>query len=79
MPTHSFVKNGHVSVSMAVLPLLLIQEEQLLVNGKKCTISTCTSQVPPGGLHRNSVVKITDLLDMTSAVYHGCKATNQII
>ena len=42
---------------------------------KECTLSTC--KLPPEGLPRNSVVRITDSLDMTSAVYHGSKETNQ--
>ena len=36
-----------------------------------------TGQLLPGGLHRNSVVRITDRPDMTSAVYRGRKALNQ--
>ena len=42
------------------------------VNGEKCTLST--GKLSAGGLLRNSVVKITDLLDITSAVYHGREA-----
>ena len=42
---------------------------------KECTLST--SKLSPGGLPRNSVIRITDLPDMTSAVYRGCKATNR--
>ena len=34
-----------------------------------------TGKLPLGGLPRNSVVRITDHPDMTSAVYHGHKAT----
>ena len=58
---------------MTSLPLLLIQEKsncQLM--GKECTLST--GKLPPGGLSRNSVARITDHPDMTSAVYHGGKA-----
>ena len=36
-----------------------------------------TGKLPLGGLQRKRVVRITDRLDMTSAVYPGCKATNQ--
>ena len=36
-----------------------------------------TGKLPPGGLPRNSVIRITDHPDMTSAAYRGCKATNQ--
>ena len=36
-----------------------------------------TSKLPLGGLPRNSVARITDHQDMTSAVYRGLKATNQ--
>ena len=28
-------------------------------------------------LSRKSMVRLTDCLDMTSAVYHGCKTTTQ--
>ena len=34
--------------------------------------------MPLEGLPRNSVVRITDHPDMTSAVYRGSKALNQI-
>ena len=44
--------------------------------GKECTLST--GILPPGGLPRNSVVRITDHPGMSSAVYHGHKATNQM-
>ena len=36
---------------------------------KECTLST--GKLSLGGLPRNSVVRITDRPDMTSAVYHG--------
>ena len=36
-----------------------------------------TGKLHPGVLPRNSVVRITDHPDMTSAVYHGHKARNQ--
>ena len=42
---------------------------------KKCTLSI--GKLPSGGLPRNSVVRITDCPDMTSAVYRGRKATNR--
>ena len=58
---------------MTILPLPLIQEEQLSVNGEECTLST--GNLPPRGLPRNSVVRIAVL---TSAVYRGRKATNKI-
>ena len=35
---------------------------------KECILST--GKLPPEGLPRNSVVRITDRPDMTSAVYH---------
>ena len=56
---------------MAILPLLLIQEEQMSVNNlivKECTLST--GKLPPEDLPRNSP-------DITSAVYRGRKALNQ--
>ena len=36
-----------------------------------------TGKLPLGGLPRNSVVRITDRPDMTSAVYLGDKTLNQ--
>ena len=42
---------------------------------KECMLSS--GKLPLGGLPRNNVVRITDLPDMTSAVYSGRKATNQ--
>ena len=46
---------------------------------KKFALSTCTDKLPPGGLSKISVVRITDRPDMTSSVYRGCKATNKSI
>ena len=43
---------------------------------KECTLST--GKQPLAGLPRNSVVRITDRPNMTSAVYCGHKAINQI-
>ena len=56
---------------MAILPL--IQEEQLSAKG--CALST--GYLPQGGLPRNSVDRITDRPDMTSAVDRGRKASTQ--
>ena len=36
-----------------------------------------TGKLPLGGLHRNSVLRIIDCPDMTSAVNHGHKAIIQ--
>ena len=44
---------------------------------KECTCMLITGKLPLGSLPRNSVVRITERPDMTSAVYHGCKVTNQ--
>ena len=44
--------------------------------GKECKLSICKLLL--GGLPRNSVVWITDSPNVISAVYRGCKATNQI-
>ena len=41
---------------------------------KECMLST--DKLPLGGLPRNSVVRMTDSPDMTSAAYHGRKATS---
>ena len=43
--------------------------------GKGCALST--GYLPRGGLPRNSVDRITDRPDMTSAVDSGRKATTQ--
>ena len=42
---------------------------------KRCAFST--GNLLRGGLPRNSVDRITDRPNMTSAVYHGCKASTQ--
>ena len=42
---------------------------------KECMLSI--GKLPLGSLPRNSMVKITDRPGMTSAVYHGSKATKQ--
>ena len=42
---------------------------------KECALSTC--YLPRGGLPRNSVDRITDRPDMTSAVDRGRKASTQ--
>ena len=41
---------------------------------KEYTLST--GKLPPEGLLENSVVRITEWPNMTSAVYHGRKANN---
>ena len=40
-------------------------------------MSSDNCNLPWGGLHRNSVDRITDRPDMTSAVYRGRKASSQ--
>ena len=55
------------------LPLPLIQEELAVV--KECTVSI--GKLPLEGLPRNSVLRITDHPDMTSAVCRGPKALNK--
>ena len=57
---------GHENISMASSCQLI---------AKECMLST--GKLPLGGLPRNSVGRITDDPDMTSADYHGPKATNQ--
>ena len=68
------LKKGHqLGVYVPLRALFLVQEEQLSVHGKRiCTIST--GKLPLGGLCRNSVVRINDCPDMTSAVYCARKA-----
>ena len=58
-----------------LLALPLIQEEQLSVNGE--SMYTKSGKLPLEDLPSNSVGRITDHPDMTSAVYHGHRATNQ--
>ena len=48
---------GHENISTAILPLPLIQEEQLSVTGEECALSTCKL---PRRLARNSVVRVID-------------------
>ena len=56
--------------------LLLIQEGQLSVTGESmCTKYWLTAYEV--SLHRKSVVRLTDRLDMTLDVYCGHKTTNQ--
>ena len=43
---------------------------------KLCT--PCTGKLPPKGLFTKSVFRITDRPGMTSVVYRGRQATNQI-
>ena len=57
----------------AILPL---QEEQLSLMAKGCALSI--SFLPLGGLPRNSVDRITDRPDMTSAADRGRKVSTQI-
>ena len=61
-------------MTTAILPLPLIQEEQLSVNGSMLMANECalsTGKLPLGDFPRTSVVRIIDRPDMTSAVYHG--------
>lgn len=62
---------------MAILPIPQLQEEQCSCQlmAKEFTLST--GKVPLCGLPRNSVVRITDCPDMTSAVDCGNKASTQ--
>ena len=57
-----------------IVQSLFFLKEQLSVNGKRM----CTKNVPLGSLLRNSVIRITDRPDMTSAVYGGRKALNEL-
>ena len=70
-----FGTSFHEIISTAILPLPLIQEEQLSVIAKICALST--GYLPRGGLPRNSVDRITDRPDMTAAVDRGRKAATQ--
>ena len=56
----------------------------MFMNGKSCLIplmaigcALCTGNLPKGGLHRNSVDRITDRPDMTTTIYRGRKASTQ--
>ena len=68
---------GHENISTAILPLPLIQEEQLSVNDKRMYVK-CWLTSSRRALTRNSVVKITDHLDMTSAVYSECRGRDKV-
>ena len=56
-----------------------IQEEPLSVNEESCKVCSRSTDIklPLGGLSTNRMIRITDPSYMTSAVYHGRKATNQ--
>ena len=61
-------------MTTAILPLPLIQEEQLSGNGSRIMANECAlspGKLPLGNFPRTSVVRITDRPDMSSAVYHG--------
>ena len=60
---------------MAILPLLLIEKSSCQLMAKGCALST--GYLPRGGLPRNSVNRITDRPDMTSAFDRGRKASTQ--
>ena len=63
---HSSVEIGHEIISTAILSLPLIQVGQLSVTGERmCTYYWLTCL---GSLPRNSVVRLTDSLDMTIVV-----------
>ena len=53
----------------------LFKKSSCSLMAKECTLTT--SKMPPGGLPRNTMFRITDRPDMTSAVYRGRKALNQ--
>ena len=61
---HSFMEVDHGIISKAILSIMLIQVGQLSVTGERmCTKYWLRNRL--GSLPRNSVVRITDCLDMT--------------
>ena len=62
---------------MAILPLFhCFKKSSCQLMAKESSLNT--DKLPLGGLPRNNVVRLNDPPDMTSAVYRGRKATNQI-
>ena len=59
---------------MKIFVRSLFKEEQLSINSKR---ELSTGKLPLGGFPMNSVVRITDHPNMTSAVNSGLKTTNQ--
>ena len=57
-------------------PFCLFKKSICQLMAKRCALST--SNLLRGGLPRNSVDRIADSPDMSSAVYRGRKATTQI-
>ena len=55
--------------------LFKYQDKMIPLMAKECALST--GKLPRGGLHRNSVDRITDRPNMTSAVDHGRKELTQ--
>ena len=47
------------------------------IRQKQLMAKICTGNLSQGGMPRNSVDRITDRPDMTSAVYRGRKASTQ--
>ena len=68
----TFFREGLVmKMFLGLLILSLIQEERSTCQLMAKESMPSTGKLPLGGLHRNSVARINDLPDMTSAVYSG--------
>ena len=74
MQNVGFLMTWLISTAILTLPLKK-SSRQLIVKVKECMLST--GKLPQGGLPRNSVVRIDDHPNVTSAVYSGHKAINQ--
>ena len=59
-----------MKIFLQTFSLFLFKKSSCQLIAKECTLST--GKFPLGGLPRNSMVRITDRFDMTSAVYNGC-------
>ena len=69
---HSFVANGHKTISTAIISLVLIQVEHLSITYEKLSTGKCLGSLP-----WNNVVRLTDRLDMTIVVDWDVKPQNK--
>ena len=73
---HSFLEIGHEMISMAILPLLLIQAGQLSVTSERMCKKVLVKRLGLS-LPRKSVVRLIDRLDMTIAIDWDVKPQNK--
>ena len=73
-PTFCAFFCGDLVMKIFLLPFFLsrlFKKSSCSLIAKECTLTT--SKMPPGGLPRNTMFRITDQPNMTSAVYRGCE------